>query len=299
MSAIHRNPSALMGIGLVISAVASFALIDTINKHVSLYVPLLMVVWARYAVQAVLTTFIVLPKVGRQAWRTNHLSLQVIRGTLLVALSVLAVATLKVFPVAEFTAILMTTPLFVTFFAATMLKEKVTVWRVSLVIGGFIGTLVIVRPGQTELGWVLLLPLGIVIINTAFQLLTKRMSETEHSMTTHFYSVWVGAIVASLALAWIWTPVSDPTLWALLFLAGVAGTVGHYLLIKAYEHAPASLLMPYMYTQIGFALLGGWLAFGNIPDNTSLLGIALITVCGVAGGALTVIEKRQSKRRMA
>ena len=69
--------------------------------------------------------------------------------------------------------------------------------------------------------------------------------------------------------------------------------------IKAYEHAPASLLMPYMYTQIGFALLGGWLAFGNIPDNTSLLGIALITVCGVAGGALTVIEKRQSKRRMA
>jgi len=105
--------------------------------------------------------------------------------------------------------------------------------------------------------------------------------------------------VASLALAWIWTPVSDPTLWALLFLAGVAGTVGHYLLIKAYEHAPASLLMPYMYTQIGFALLGGWLAFGNIPDNTSLLGIALITVCGVAGGALTVIEKRQSKRRMA
>ena len=289
------KPSALLGIALVLMAVASFALIDTVNKHLSLHVPIMMIIWVRYMTQAVLTTGFFLPKLGRQVLVTRHLGLQITRGIFFILLTLLAIASLQAFPVAEFTAILMTTPLFVTFFAATMMGERVSLWRVMLVLGGFVGTLVIVRPGQSELGWAMVFPLGAVAVNTAFQLLTKRLAETENSMTTHFYSVWVGAITSSLTLAWIWTPLADMTLWALLLLIGVAGTVGHYLLIKAYEHAPASTLMPYMYAQIGFALLGGWLAFGNVPDHISLMGIALIAVCGVAGGALTIWERSPSR----
>jgi drug/metabolite transporter (DMT)-like permease len=288
----RSSPSTLLGIALVLLAVAFFALIDTVNKHLSLHVPIMMIIWVRYVTQAVLTSGFFLPKLGLQVFKTQHLGLQFTRGILFTLLTLLAIASLQVFPVAEFTAILMTTPLFVTFFAATMLGEHVSLWRVALVLGGFVGTLVIVRPGQSEIGWAVVYPLGVVAVNTAFQLITKRLAATEHGMTTHFYSVWVGAILSSLALAWIWTPLSDPSLWALLLLIGFAGTVGHYFLIKAYEHAPASTLMPYMYAQIGFALLGGWMAFGNVPDHTSLIGIALITVCGVAGGALTIWERR-------
>ncbi|NBR39518.1 MAG: EamA family transporter [Alphaproteobacteria bacterium] len=182
------KPSVLVGIALVLMAVASFALIDTVNKHLSLHVPIMMIIWVRYMTQAVLTTGFFLPKLGRQVLATRHLGLQITRGILFILLTLLAIASLQVFPVAEFTAILMTTPLFVTFFAATKMGEHVSLWRVMLVLGGFVGTLVIVRPGQSDLGWAVVFPLAVVAVNTAFQLITKRLAETENSMTTHFYS---------------------------------------------------------------------------------------------------------------
>ena len=112
-------------------------------------------------------------------------------------------------------------------------------------------------------------------------------------MTIHFYSGWVGALIASVALPFVWTALPGWQWWALLCLMGLMATIGHFLLILAYQRAPASTLTPYLYAQIAFAMLGGWLMFSQVPDAASLIGIGLIAVCGAAGAWLTVRERHE------
>ena len=293
------NARALAGIGLLLAAVACFAVLDTTTKRVTVEVPLLMAVWARNFFQALLTSALVLPKQGLSVLKTNHLAQQITRGLLMVTVTVLAFSSLGVMPVGEFTAIVMTTPLLVTLLAARLLGEHVSAFRVALVIGGFLGTAIIVRPGGGAVSWHswhMLLPLVLVAANTAFQLLTSKMTRTETTMTTQFYSSWVGAILTSIPLIWFWTPIADPLLWLGLLLMGVAGAVGHILMIMSFERSPAATLMPYMYMQIGFAMLGGWLIFDHVPDHLSLIGIGLIAACGTAGGFLTMVESKMRNR---
>ena len=282
----------LAGIGLLVAAVACFALLDTTTKRVTAEVPLLMAVWARYFFQAVLTSAWVLPRQGLSVLNTAHVAQQIVRGLLMIMVTLLAFASLNVLPVGEFTAIVMTTPLLVTLLAARLLGEHVSGLRIALVAGGFAGVAMIVRPSGEGMGWYLLLPLLLVLANTGFQLMTSKLARTEATMTTQFYTSWVGAILTSIPMVWFWVPVTNLYLWAGLILMGTAGTVGHVLMIKSFERAPAATLMPYMYMQIGFAMLGGWIMFDHIPDHFSLIGIGLIALCGTAGGLLTLVEAR-------
>jgi drug/metabolite transporter (DMT)-like permease len=291
-----RPAKALAGIGLLVAAVACFAVLDTTTKRVTAEVPLWMAMWARYFFQAVLTSALVLPNKGLAILHTDRLGLQIARGVLLMAVTLLAFSSLLVMPVGEFTAIVMTTPLLVTLLAARLLGEHVSRLRIVLVAGGFIGTAIIVRPGGNAMGWAMLLPLGLVVANAAFQLLTGKLSRTEASLTTQFYTSWVGVLLASIPLYWFWTTVNDPSLWLGLLLMGVAGAAGHMLMIMAFARAPAATLMPYMYLQIGFAMLGGWIMFDHVPDQVSLLGMGLIALCGTAGGLLTMWESRPGQQ---
>jgi drug/metabolite transporter (DMT)-like permease len=289
----------LLGIALVLGAAACFSALDTTTKVVSASVPLLMALWFRYAFQAVATTLVVLPWRGVAVLRTRHLPFQVLRGLLLLSSSLLAFLSLRYMPVGEFTAIVMMAPLAVTLMAATVLKERVSPLRWTLVAGGFAGTLVIIRPGGETFSWATLLPLGLVITNAWFQVLTSRMARTEDPVTMHLYTGWVGTLLASLALPLVWTQVNDPWLWAGLGFMGAMGTVGHFMLILAYRNAPAATLTPYLYSQIGFAMVGGWLVFAHVPDGWSVLGMALIATCGAAGAWVTVREARVAQLRPA
>ncbi len=284
--------SALAGIGLVILATACFATLDTTTRYVSASVPLLMALWVRYAFQAVVTTAVVLPLRGRSVLRTAHPRFQLLRGVLLLTTSLLAFFSLKYMPVGEFTALVMIVPLVMTLLAATTMGEKVSPLRWVLVVGGFVGTLVIIRPGHEAFNWATLLPLGLVVSNTWFQLLTSRLAKTEDPLTMQLYTGWVGMLVASALLPWVWTTLPDGALWGWLMLMGLMGTVGHFLLILAYQRVPSATLTPYFYGQIGFAMLGGWIAFSHVPDGWSLAGMSLIALCGAAGAWLAVREGR-------
>jgi drug/metabolite transporter (DMT)-like permease len=282
----------LAGIGMVIVAVACFATLDTATKASTAGVPILMGVWFRYAFQAVATTAVLLPLRGTALLRTQHPRYQLLRGALLLVSSTLAFLSLRYMPLAEFTSIVLIAPLVITLLAATTLKEYVSPLRWALVAGGFIGTLVILRPGGDAFSWAILLPIGLVLTNAWFQVLTSKLAQTENPLTMHFYTGWVGALIASLALPFVWTALPSWEWWALLCLMGFMGTVGHFILILAYQRAPASTLTPYLYAQIAFAMLGGWLVFSHVPDRYSLIGISLIAVCGAAGAWLTVRERR-------
>ena len=290
-AAAHR-PNALAGIALVVASTACFAALDTTTKWVSASVPLLMALWVRYLFQALATTAAVLPLRGLRVLRTRHLAWQLVRGLLLLATSLLAFLSLRYLPVGEFTAIVMITPLAITLLAATLLKERVSALRWLLVAGGFAGTLLIIRPGGGSFGAGSLLPLALVACNAWFQVLTSRLARTEDPVTMHLYTGWTGTLVASVAVPFVWTAVPDPWLWAGMGFMGLLGTVGHFLLILAYYRAPAATLTPYLYTQIGFAMLGGLIVFSHVPDRLSLAGIVTIAVCGAAGAWLTVRERR-------
>ena len=178
----------LAGIGLVLAAVACFATLDTATKVSTLGVPILMGVWVRYAFQAVATTVVFLPRHGRALLRTAHPRFQLLRGALLLASSTLAFFSLRYMPLAEFTSIVLTAPLVVTLLAATTLQEEVSPLRWALVAGGFVGTLVILRPGSSVFSWAIVLPIGLVVTNAWFQVLTSRLARTENPLTMHFYT---------------------------------------------------------------------------------------------------------------
>ena len=282
----------LAGIGLLVAALACFSVLDTTTKRVTAEVPLVMAIWARYFFQALVTSALVLPKRGLAVLQTDRLGMQITRGMLLILVTLLAFSSLRVMPVGEFTAIVMTTPLLVTLLAARLLGEHVSALRLLLVAGGFAGTAIIVRPSGDAMNWHMLLPLGMVVANAAFQLLTSKLARTEASVTTQFYTSWVGVLAVSIPLLWSWSAIADPLMWMGLLLMGVAGAAGHMLMIMAFERSPAATLMPYMYLQIGFAMLGGRIVFDHIPDHVSLIGIGLIAACGTAGGLLTLYESR-------
>jgi drug/metabolite transporter (DMT)-like permease len=282
----------LTGIALLILAVACFAVLDTTTKVVSLSVPVVMALWFRYTFQAVATTVTMLPVRGRAMLRTAHPRFQCLRGVLLLTSSALAFFSLKYMPVGEFTAVMMITPLVMTLLAALTLGERVSKLRWALVAGGFLGTLVIIRPGDEGFDWALLFPLGLVASNAWFQILTSRMVKTEDPVTMQFYTGWVGALMASVALPFFWIDLNSTALWLGLVFMGVMGTVGHFVMILAYAKAPVSSLTPFLYAQIAFAMIGGWLVFSHVPDQWSVLGMALIAFCGAVGAWLTVRESR-------
>jgi drug/metabolite transporter (DMT)-like permease len=281
------------GIGFLLIALACFAFLDTITKQVLLSVPILMVIWVRFVVQALLTSVFMLPRTGRSVLETRRPYAQLLRGTLLLTCTLLACLSLQFMPVGEFAAISMTAPLFVTLLASRLLGEHVSSFRIALVFGGLCGALLIVRPGGSSFSWAVIFPLLLVAANTSFQLLTSKITVTEKSTNTHFYSVWTGALLSTLLLIWGWVPITDVELWARLVLIGAAGAMGHFMLIIAFEKAPAAALMPYMYAQIGFAILGGWLMFGHFPDVLSMIGVAIIALCGIAAGVLTMVERKK------
>jgi drug/metabolite transporter (DMT)-like permease len=289
---VGKKTNVIGGIGLVIAAVACFASLDTVTKQISTTVPLLMAVWFRYAFQAIATTLAVLPSRGLSVLRTKHPRFHLLRGVLLLMTSMFAFLSLRFMPVGEFTAIVMITPLVITLLASTTLREKVSTLRWVLVCGGFTGTMVIIRPGGETFHWATLLPLGLVVSNSWFQVLTSKLAKTEDPFTMHLYTGWGGTFLASFALPFVWITLDNWALWVGLILMGLLGTVGHFLLILAYQRAPAATLTPFLYTQIGFAMLGGWLVFSHVPDQWSLIGICMIAVCGAAGAWLAVREGR-------
>ncbi len=280
---------AALGVAFLIAAVACFAVLDTTVKYVGAWVPVFVAVWFRYVFHAVAVTTFVLPFRGRSLLKTQHPRFQALRGTLLLSVSLLSFLSVQYMPVGEFTAFVMTTPLVVTVLAAFFLKERVSRWRWMLILGGFAGALMVIRPGGAVFGWASLLPLVMVLTYAWFQILTSRMARSEDPMTMHFFTGWVGALLSSLMLPLVWQGMPD---LQTLCLIGLMGTVGHFLLILAFAKAPASTLTPYLYTQIGFAMLCGWLVFGHVPDRLGLTGIALIVVCGATASWLTAREQR-------
>ncbi len=279
---------------MVMTAVAIFSVGDLMAKYLTRFYPIALIVWARFAFHLLLVVVALGPRYGRSLVRTNRLGAQITRGLLLVLGSIFFVSALKFMPLAETTAIAYLAPLLVTLMSVVFLKEKVELARWIAVLCGFIGVIVIIRPGSNVFTWAVLLPIGNAIAFASYQILTRRLAGLESPYTSTFYAGLVGTVLMSLVLPGVWMP-PQSVLHAVLFVGiGTLGGFGHLILIKAYDHAPASRLAPFSYSQLIWVAAIGFFAFGEFPDAWSLLGIAIL----VASGIYIASHQRRSERQL-
>lgn len=278
------------GILLIILATFSFATLDTVTKHATQLVPLLMLLWFRYAFQAVVTFALRYPVQKTRLFATPNPRFQTLRGVLLLTTSACAFFGLQYLPVGEFTAMVMLSPMAASAMAAWTLKTHVSPRRWALMVLGLLGVLLVVRPGGQVFGWALLFPVVLVTTYAWFQVLTSRLSGDENPYTTHFYTGLVGAVVMTPVMLFSWNMAAMLDYWYWFVLVGFLGTFGHLMLIRAYNRANAVVLTPYLYTQIAFATLMGWLVFRHVPDGLAWAGIAVIAASGVGNALLSARE---------
>lgn len=280
---------------LVVIAGLCFSTLDATAKWLVQDHALFAVVWARYAGQMVVATPIAWHRGGAGFWRTKHLGVQLVRSLCLVMATACFFGGLRFLPLAEGSAISFMAPMFAILLALPVLGERPTRARWIAALSGFVGIVILVRPGSAVFHPATLLLLGAAISNAMYQLLTRKLrGDTPH--TTLFYSGLVGTIVLSLALPFIEMP---PRIdWrdaGFMLELGLLAGLGHWMLISAYLKAPASLVAPFTYVQMIWATLYGWAIFGHLPDLLSALGMGVIVASGMA---LVVHERRISRAVM-
>jgi len=287
-----ENSQVFRGILLVMTAVAVLSVLDTLSKYLTRFYPINLVVWARFTFHLLFVIVALGPRYGLALVRTARPGAQILRGLLLAIASVLFVSALKYMPLAETSAISFLAPLLVTMMSVFFLKEKVELARWIAVLCGFIGVLAIIRPGSSVFTWAVFLPMGCAVAYAAYQILTRRLAGLESPYTSIFYAGLVGTLLLSAMLPYSWVQPQSNLHIALLVINGMLGGLGHLILIKAFEHAPASRLAPFSYLQLIWVTVIGYLAFGDFPDTWSLVGIAIL----MASGIYTASHQRNSDR---
>ena len=255
--------------------------LDTTAKWLVRDYTLFLVVWARYAGQMVVVTPYVWHRAGRGFWRTNRLRLQLIRSSMLLAATFCYFGALRYLPLAQASAITFLTPMIVVVLSGPLLDELPDRWRWATTITGFIGILIVSRPGSAVFQPAALLLIAAAAFNGLYYLLTRKLAgEDKH--TTLFYSALVGTVGLTVLLPWAATEgMPGPRDGALFLLLGVLAGLGHAFVIRAYAAAPASLLTPFAYLQLLWATAYGYFIFGQLPDRFSALGMAVIVASGV------------------
>jgi drug/metabolite transporter (DMT)-like permease len=274
-------PRPLLGIAFMLAAMAVLPFIDVLAKKLGeAGMSILIVVWAR----AVFGSLLALPF----ALRSNGLSvllpaqpfMHLGRAALLFSATWFFFVALTYLPIADALAIFFVNPLFVTVLSALVLGEMVGPRRWAAVAVGFIGTLIIIRPGMIELNPGTLYALAAGFTLGAFFVTTRALAGSAPATVLSLHTTGLGALVLSLAMPFVWEQ-PTPTEWWMLAGIGVIATFGHFLVTWAYERAEASLLAPFAFTEITGAVALGWWFWGDLPDRWTVLGVSILIASAI------------------
>ena len=272
----------LAGVGLMVCAVLSFTLLDSSAKYLSDDYALGQLLWARYTISFCLLLVVATPVMGvRSLVRTGRPGFQLLRGGLLLLATGSIFTAVKLLPLANAYAISFLSPVIVAGLAVPLLGERVTAGRWLAILTGFAGVLVVIRPGTAGFSWAVVFPLAMATFYALYQIMTRMLGPRDSALTTLFYTMLIGTAVTTALLPAVW---QWPTIeaWAVLVWMGVIGLVGQMLLIWAFRLAEASFLSPFVYTQIIWASVIGYLVFGDVPDIITLAGAGIIIASGIA-----------------
>jgi drug/metabolite transporter (DMT)-like permease len=278
------------GIAWMLITTFFFVSLDTVAKHLVSSYPVLQVVWGRFLFHMILAALILGPRFAMLA-RSANLPLQIVRSIFLLATTILFFSGVRLLPLADASAIMFTSPILLSILAIPLLGEKVGPYRWAAIFVAFLGALVVVRPGSGMMGAGALFLLGCAFCNAFYQLITRQLRGTDDARTTLLYTGLAGTVGTSLAVPLVWTPIALGD-WPLFAALGVFGCLGHFTLIKAFQSAPATVVAPFSYASIIWAILFGFFVFDDLPDLWTLVGATII-----AAGGLYILHREQVRKR--
>jgi drug/metabolite transporter (DMT)-like permease len=270
----------LIGVALMCGAVATFACLDTTAKYLGRQIDVMQIVWARYTFALLLTLVISNPLSRPGLLLTKRPAFQIGRAGVLVFSTMLNFFALKYLRLDQVLAISFSTPFFVAALSGPVLGEWVGARRWAAIAVGFVGVIIVARPGFGLVHPAALLAVLATLCYAVYFLATRLLSRTDSNETTLFYSNFVGAVLMLPVVPFFWQAL-DVVQVVLLVMAGALASIGHYMLIAAHRHAPASLLSSFIYSQLVWVVMLGYLVFGDVPDRYTLIGAAIVIASGL------------------
>jgi len=294
-TAAQQRRQRLIGIALMCGAVATFSCLDSTAKYLNHHMDTMQVVWARYTGGFLLALVISNPITRPGLLVTKRPFLQLGRSALLLGSTALNFVALRWLQLDEALSILFSTPFLVAVLSGPMLGEWIG-WRRWIAIGvGFLGVLLVTRPGFGGIHPAALLSLLSAGCYAVYTITTRILARTDSNETTLFYSNLVGAVVMAPIVPFVWSTPHDPLIIGLMIIAGALASIGHYMLIAGHRLAPASTLAPFIYTQLVWVIILGYVVFDHVPTAWTLAGSAIV----VGSGLYILYRERQIGVRTA
>jgi drug/metabolite transporter (DMT)-like permease len=277
----HRRRQRLTGIALMCCAVALFACLDTTAKYLNTQMDSLEIAWARYTSAFLLTLIVSNPLTQPALLRTKRMKLQITRALLLVGSTALNFLALRWLQLDEALSIIFTFPFIVAIASGPMLGEWLGWRRWSAICFGFAGVLLITRPGLGGMHPAALLSLAATVCYGLYAVITRIVSRTDSNQTSLFYANFIGALVMLPVIPFVWHTPSNWLIALMLMGTGVLGSAGHFCLIAGHKLAPASVLSPFVYTQLIWVVILGYLVFDHVPTGWTMAGAAMVIGSGL------------------
>lgn len=271
----------LIAIALMCCAFACFSALDATAKWLSPRIGVLETTWVRYFVSFIFVSAFINPWSHPGLMVTKHPWQQAIRSLMLLGSTILNFLALRYLQLAETMTIMFLQPLLVALISGPLLGEWVGPRRLAAIGVGFIGVLLITRPGAGGIHWAAIYSFIGVGAYAAYSMITRNLAGRDSSETTMFYSAMAGLVLLTPAMPFTWHTLPDGWTLLMMVILGFWGALGHWLLILAHRHASAAILAPFLYTQIVWMITLGYLVFGDVPDRWTLGGASIVILSGI------------------
>ena len=253
---------------------------DTIAKYLSSDLPFFQITWARYFFTVVLILPFMFFFFRKNLKWTTEPKLQIFRGLLLFCANILFFYSISIISMAKALTLAFIAPLITTALSPFLLAEKVGLRRWAAVIVGFIGSMIVIRPGFIEFNFATFAALGTGFFYGIYLIVTRKLHNSDSPLLTLLLTGIVGTVLASFYVPTVWV---SPSLnqWFLLTLMGIFACLGHFFLILSLKHADASKLAPFGYFEIVTNVMLGYYFFSDFPDRFTLAGLSIIVISGI------------------
>jgi drug/metabolite transporter (DMT)-like permease len=285
----HQRRQRLIGIALMCGAVALFAVLDTTAKYLNTQMDSLQITWARYTSAFVLTLFVSNPFTHPGLIKSARPGLQLVRAILLVASTALNFIALRWLQLDEALSIVFTFPFIVAIASGPILGEWLGWRRWTAICVGFGGVLLITRPGYGGFNPAALISLAATICYGLYAVVTRVVSRVDSNQTSLFFNNAIGALLMLPVIPFVWQTPANWTIALMLLGTGVLGSLGHFFLISGHKLAPAAVLSPFIYTQLIWVVIFGYLVFDHVPSHWTMAGAAIV----IGSGLYLLYRERQ------
>ena len=265
---------------LNLSAWIMLPIMDGFAKYLSSTLPVLQITWSRYFFTVVIALPIMLIFFRKNLTWTEKPKLQLIRGLLLFCANILFFYSISIISLAKALTLAFIAPLIVTALSPFLLGEKVGYRRWAAVITGFIGSLIVIRPGFVELNLASIAALGTGVLYGFYLIITRKLHDSDNPLLTLLLTGIVGAVLGSIIMPTVWV---SPTIteWYMMFAIGFFASLGHLFIILSLRYADASKLAPFGYFEIVTNILIGYYFFNHFPDSWTFVGLFIIVSSGI------------------